>query len=67
MVFCRDCRFYEDTASGKLCAHPTNVDLVTGSPTKIQCNAMRLAGKACGPEGNLFERKELPIPSAPNA
>ena len=75
MKFCKDCKFFKKNLSYltedaravySICAHEkaakrSKPNVVTGEVTinRLLCNVMRGESSFCGPEGKLFEPKEI--------
>ena len=74
--YCRDCKYIHfDFISYnwrlKTCKHPflltEEINLVTGDREHliVTCNDMRYNSDECGPEGKLWEPREILYPSLP--
>ena len=67
--FCTDCLYMEDwrpegfsrRSDDYHCGHPdlVSTDPVTGERALTTCHHQRGDGATCGPEGELFESKEV--------
>ena len=60
MKFCVNCVHctVESDKYGPLHLCNAWVSLVTGDHLKVKASEMRFSGGRCGPEGNLFKRKQ---------
>lgn len=70
MKLCKDCRYFmpaDDTSVMERCSHRQAVwsagpDMVTGNPAEEKpsyCMIMRWSNGACGPDGKLWEPKDV--------
>jgi hypothetical protein len=62
-VLCKDCKYYTNPYVYGRCSHPQNtmgkINLETGECKSSYAEIERMPDRNCGPEGKLFEPKEI--------
>lgn len=64
MKLCKDCKYFDDRSLLSYCKNPKNgIEPVYGEPNGMLASIARSKdiGHSCGPDGNWFDRAEVPV------